>query len=78
MPLVSGFDTHDLVARICHEPGGYSWQLLNRKIALKELAVSGAEFNPAIRDRKRLRFARDLLFGNRGSTRKLTRNSEAS
>ena len=46
MPLVSGFDTHDLVARICREPGGYSWQLLNRKIALRELAVSGAEFNP--------------------------------
>ena len=76
MPLVSGFDTHDLVARICREPGGYSWQLLNRKIALRELAVSGAEFNPAIRDRKRLRFVRDLLFGNRWLVDELTRNSE--
>ena len=76
MPLVSGFDTHELVARICREPGGYSWQLLNRKIALKELAVSGAEFNPAIRDRKRLSFARDLLFGNRWLYEELTRNSE--
>ena len=54
MPLVSGYDTHDLVARICREPGGYSWQLLNRKIALKELGVSGAEFNPAFRERRRL------------------------
>jgi predicted oxidoreductase len=76
VPLVSGFDTHDLVARICHEPGGYSWQLLNRKIALRELAVSGAEFNPAIRDGKRLAFARDLLFGNRWLYEELTRNSE--
>jgi predicted oxidoreductase len=76
MPLVSGFDTHDLVARICREPGGYSWQLLNRKIALRELAVSGAEFNPAIRDGKRLAFARDLLFGNRWLYDELTRNSE--
>ena len=76
MPLVSGFDTHDLVARICREPGGYSWQLLNRKIALRELAVSGAEFNPSIRDRKRLAFARDLLFGNRWLYEELTRNSE--
>ena len=76
MPLVSGFDTHDLVARICREPGGYSWQLLNRKIALRELAVSGAEFNPAIRDQKRLRFARELLFGNRWLVDELTRNSE--
>jgi hypothetical protein len=76
VPLVSGFDTHDLVARICREPGGYSWQLLNRKIALRELAVSGAEFNPAIRDGKRLAFARDLLFGNRWLYEELTRNSE--
>ena len=76
MPLVSGFDTHDLVARICREPGGYSWQLLNRRIALRELAVSGAEFNPAIRDGKRLQVALDLIFGNRWLYEELTRNSE--
>ena len=76
MPLVAGFDTRELVARICREPGGYSWQLLNRRIALKELAVSGAEFNPAIRDGKRLRLARELLFGNRWLYDELTRNSE--
>jgi len=39
--------------------------LMNRRIALKELAVSGAEHNPSIRDRKRLAFLRDILFGNR-------------
>ncbi len=76
MPLVSGFDTHDLVARICAQPGGYSWQLLNRRIALRELGVSGAEFNPSIRDRKRLGLVRDLLFGNRWLYEELTRNSE--
>ncbi len=75
-PLVAGFDTHELVARICHEPGGYSWQLLNRRIALRELAVSGTEFNPAIRDQRRLRMALDLLFGNRWLYDELTRNSE--
>lgn len=76
MPLVAGYDTHELVARICREPGGYSWQLLNRRIALKELAVSGAEFNPAIRDRRKLRVVLDLLFGNRWLYDELTRNSE--
>ncbi|HEX9707914.1 MAG TPA: FAD-binding dehydrogenase [Steroidobacteraceae bacterium] len=76
MPLVAGYDTHELVARICQEPGGYSWQLLNRRIALKELAVSGAEFNPAIRDRRKLRVALELLFGNRWLYDELTRNSE--
>jgi predicted oxidoreductase len=65
MPLVSGFDTRDLVTRICAEERAYSWQVMNRRIALKELAVSGAEFNPAVRDKHKLGFARDLLFGNR-------------
>jgi len=65
MPLVTGFDTHDLVGRICAQDRAYSWQLLNRKIALKELAISGGEFNPSFREKKRLAVARDLLFGNR-------------
>ncbi len=76
MPLVAGFDTRELVAQICRQPGGYSWQLLNRRIALKELSVSGAEFNPPFRKRQRLAVARDLLFGNRWLYDELTRNSE--
>jgi predicted oxidoreductase len=64
-PLVTGFDTRDLVTQICRQDGGHSWQLMNRRIALKELAVSGAEFNPSIRERRPLAFLRDLLFGNR-------------
>jgi predicted oxidoreductase len=65
MPLVTGFDTRDLVARVCAQERQYSWQLLNRRIALKELAVSGAEFNPSVRDKKMFAFLRDMLFGNR-------------
>jgi predicted oxidoreductase len=38
---------------------------MNRKIALKELAISGAEFNPSIREKNRLGFARDILLGNK-------------
>jgi hypothetical protein len=64
MPLVTGFDTHDLVAQICRQERAYSWQLLNRRIMLKELAISGGEFNPAFRRKKRLAVARDMLFGN--------------
>ena len=64
MPLVTGFDTRDLVARVCAQERQYSWQLLNRRIAIKELAVSGAEFNPSVRDKKIFAFLRDLLFGN--------------
>ncbi|MFB2531963.1 FAD-dependent oxidoreductase [Paracoccus sp. p3-h83] len=64
-PLLTGLDTRDLVTRICALPGGYGWQVTNRRIALRELAVSGAEMNPSIRDGSRLRFLRDILFGNR-------------
>jgi predicted oxidoreductase len=38
---------------------------MNMKIALKELAVSGAEHNPSIREKNRPGFLRDILFGNR-------------
>ncbi|MBE7437577.1 MAG: FAD-binding dehydrogenase [Spirochaetales bacterium] len=65
LPLITAYDTKYLVDRICEEPGGYSWQILNRKIALKELAVSGSEFNDAIRDRRIFAFLWTLLRGNK-------------
>ena len=71
-PLVSGFDTRRLVTDICREARPYSWQLMNRTIALKELAVSGAEFNPSIREMNRLGFLRDILRGNRWLVDELT------
>jgi len=74
MPLVTGFDTHDLVAQICRQERAYSWQLLNRRIALKELAISGGEFNPAFREKKRLQVARDLLRGNQWLYGEMTQN----
>jgi len=76
MPLVSGFDTRELVTRICATERQYSWTLLNRRIAMKELAVSGAEFNPSIRDKKRFKFLRDVLFGNSWLYDDLTRNCQ--
>jgi uncharacterized protein len=70
-PLVSGFDTRRLVTDICAQQRPYSWQLMNMKIALKELAVSGAEHNPSIRDKKRFGVLRDILFGNRWLVREM-------
>ena len=63
-PLVSAFDTHLVCKRIATDPHGYSWQVMNWKIALKEIAVSGAESNPAFRDRKVFQLAREIMFGN--------------
>jgi len=64
VPLVTGFDTHNICKRISMDPYGYSWQVMNWKIALKEVAVSGAESNTAFRDRRIIQLARDIFLGN--------------
>jgi predicted oxidoreductase len=64
LPLVTGFDTHRICKRIARDPYGYSWQVMNWKIALKEIAVSGADSNPAFRDRRILQLAREIFVGN--------------
>jgi hypothetical protein len=63
MPLVTGFDTHDLCKRIGHLPGQYSWQVMNYRIAVRELAVSGTDTNPDFRDGKLLRLVWHTLRG---------------
>ncbi|HJV85166.1 MAG TPA: FAD-binding dehydrogenase [Noviherbaspirillum sp.] len=73
-PLVSGFDTRELVTQICRQEKQYSWQLMNWKIALKELAVSGAEFNPSIREKKVIGFLKDTLLGNHWLLEQMTEN----
>ena len=66
MPLITAYDTRFLVEQICKQEKKYSWQVLNLKIAEKEFAISGAEFNQAIRDKKIFKFLKTLLFGNKG------------
>jgi predicted oxidoreductase len=65
MPLITAYDTRYLVERICQEEKKYSWQILNRKIAYKEFAISGSEHNQAVRDKKLLAFLKGILFGNK-------------
>ncbi len=73
-PLIAGFDTSFLVNAICRQDEKYSWQVMNKKIALKEFAISGAEHNPAIRNKKILPFLMGLLFGNRKLVRDMIDN----
>ncbi|TJY56207.1 FAD-binding dehydrogenase [Sinimarinibacterium sp. CAU 1509] len=63
-PLVTGFDTRHLVQRVAALEKPYSWQVLNWRIAARELAVSGAEHNPDIRDRRFMSFLVNILSGN--------------
>ncbi len=45
-PLFPGFDSQGALRHIVRTGHGYSWFVLNRTIALKELALSGSEQNP--------------------------------
>ncbi len=71
MPLVTAYDTRYLVEAICKEQKKYSWQILNWKIAVKEMAISGSEHNPAIRDKKLFAFLKSVLFGNKKQVQEL-------
>jgi hypothetical protein len=71
VPLITSYDTRWLVESVLKTGFGYSWQILNYKIALKELAVSGAEYNDAIRDRKIFGFLKSILFGNKALVKDL-------
>jgi predicted oxidoreductase len=70
-PLVSGYDTRYLVQKICEQEKQYSWQVMNWTIAAKELAVSGSEFNDAIRDKRPVAFLRKILQGSDDVIRRL-------
>lgn len=63
-PMISGFDTHRLCARLGHLPGQYGWLLMNRKIFLREMSVSGSHINPHFRDRHWVRALAEVLLGN--------------
>ncbi len=76
VPLMTGTDTRYLVERICRQPGRYSFQILNWRIAARELAVSGCDYMTAFRERRRLRILREMIFGNRDLVRRLLRESQ--
>jgi predicted oxidoreductase len=72
-PLVGYTDTRFLVEQILRQPGQYSWQLLNWKIAAKELAVSGSDYMTAFRQKSKALLVKHLLFGNDELVERLVR-----
>lgn len=50
-PLFPGFDSQGALRHIVATGHSYSWFVLNRTIALKELALSGSEQNPDLTDK---------------------------
>ncbi|MBY6034249.1 FAD-dependent oxidoreductase [Marinobacter daepoensis] len=74
-PLVTGFDTHWLCQRVAEQEKPWTWHLLNRRIALKEFAISGAEHNARIRDKQFPRFLKELLLGNKPLVNQMQKES---
>jgi predicted oxidoreductase len=63
VPLIPTFDAHDALRRMCEQERKYIWLVCNWKIARRELDVSGSQHNPAIRERRVLRFLLGVLLG---------------
>ena len=61
-PMITGYDTRELCRQVAAYP--YTWQVLNWKIAAKEMAISGAEHNPRIVKHQLFRFLADTLLGS--------------
>ncbi len=76
VPLMGYSDTRFLVEQICRTPEKYSWQVLNWKIAIKELAVSGCDYMTAFRYKRKLQLVKELIFGNAALVRRLIDDSE--
>ena len=76
MPLVTGFDTHEMCRRLAALEKPWSWQILNWRIAAKEFAISGSEHNPHIRDSRLLPFLKETLFGNHRLVRQMQAESD--
>lgn len=75
-PLVAGYDARNQVETVCKQEHKYSWQVMNMKIAIRELSISGSEHNPAIRDKKVFRFLKGILFGAKGLVDDMLANCE--
>lgn len=73
-PMPAYGDTRHLVESVLREPGQYSWQVLNMKIAVRELAVSGGDYMTAFRFKKRLTLLKNVFFGDRPLVDRLLRD----
>jgi predicted oxidoreductase len=72
-PMPAYGDTRHLVQSVLSQPGQYSWQVMNWKIAIRELAVSGCDYMTAFRFKDRRALLKSALFGNKELVQRLIR-----
>lgn len=61
--LIPTFDARYALERMCEDDRKYYWMICNEKIARRELDVSGSQHNPAIREKRPVRFLLSILLG---------------
>jgi uncharacterized protein len=66
VPVMPTFDAYYALERMCESDPKYSWLVCNFKIARRELDVSGSQHNPAIREKRLVRFVLSILLGKPG------------
>lgn len=64
-PLMGYTDTRQVVERICRTRAQYSWMVMNWKIAIREMAVSGCDYMEAFRYKRKGQLLKNLLLGDR-------------
>lgn len=75
-PLVGYTDTLFFVENILKTEHQYSWSVMNWKIAIKELAVSGSEYMSAFRNKNKLTMIKEVLLGNKALVNRLIDESD--
>ena len=75
-PLVAYTDTSFMVEQILKTKEQYSWSIMNWKIAINELAVSGSEYMTAFKERNKFTMIKDVLFGNKKLINRLISESD--
>lgn len=75
-PLITGFDTNYLCQQVARQEKPWTWHIMNWKIAAKELAISGAEHNPYIRDKRFFTFIWSMLTARPWLIKKMAQESD--
>lgn len=75
-PLIPYTDTSYFVKHILSTKAQYSWSIMNWKIAIKELAVSGADYMTAFRNRNKPQLIKEVLMGNKALVNRLLKESD--
>ncbi|HXB63857.1 MAG TPA: FAD-binding protein [Solirubrobacteraceae bacterium] len=76
VPVMPTYDAYAALERMCEDERKYSWLVCNRKIALRELDVSGSQHNPHLRERRVLPFVLGVLLGKPRQLEQLLRSPD--